>query len=121
MFMGSSLFMAMDIADIILRFKITFLDNSSFEVIQDRMNQADVRTQSLAWTGEILFVFMVRWSLLLHANNVKRGGCCLKLILGDSVVLWRTWAIYCGKRIFVIIPFLTWFGSLGALVSFELL
>ncbi|KAF8634720.1 hypothetical protein AX15_000736 [Amanita polypyramis BW_CC] len=94
MFLGSSLFMAIDIADIVLRLKIILLDDSNIDDLQDRMNEADAKTQTLAWTGEILFVFM--------------------LILGDSVVLWRTWAIYYGKRVYTILPFLTWLGSLLA-------
>lgn len=49
----------MDIADVIERFKIILMDNSSFDVFQDRMNLAEVKTTPLTWTEEILFVFMV--------------------------------------------------------------
>ncbi|KAK2463887.1 hypothetical protein APHAL10511_004059 [Amanita phalloides] len=94
MFAGSTLFFALDIADIVERLKITLMDHSNLDVIQDRVNLADAKTKSLTWTGEMLFVFM--------------------LILGDTVVLWRTWLIYYGKRTYVLIPFLTWLGSVVA-------
>jgi hypothetical protein len=49
----------MDIADIVERFKIIFLDSSSFDVFQDRMDLAEDKTTPLTWTEEMLFVFMV--------------------------------------------------------------
>ncbi|KAK2459878.1 hypothetical protein APHAL10511_008078 [Amanita phalloides] len=94
MFVGSSLFFALDIADIIERLKITLMDSSNLDAFQDRAALAVTKTASLAWTGEMLFVFM--------------------LILGDTIVLWRTWAIYYGRRAYVLIPFLTWMGSVVA-------
>ena len=49
----------MDIADIIERFKIILMDNSSFDVLQDRIALAENKTTPLTWTEEMLFVFMV--------------------------------------------------------------
>ncbi len=115
MFAGSSLFFAMDIADIIERLKIIFMNNSSLDpvIFQQRIDNANNKTQVLEWTGEILFVFMVR---LAHVQRTLFLRYDFKLILGDTVVLWRTYAIYYGKRVFVIIPFLTWLGSTRTLV-----
>lgn len=61
MFAGSTLFFAMDVADIIERLKIILVDNSSLDpdVFRQRMDSADDKTEALEWTGEILFVFMV--------------------------------------------------------------
>lgn len=49
----------MDIADIIERFKIILMDNSSFDVLEDRIALAENKTTPLTWTEEMLFVFMV--------------------------------------------------------------
>ncbi|PFH48791.1 hypothetical protein AMATHDRAFT_149081 [Amanita thiersii Skay4041] len=95
MFLGSSLFFAIDITDLIIRLKTIFLaDNSDLNGIKDRIAEADDRLKSLVWTGEILFVFM--------------------LILGDSVVIWRTWALYWGNRMVLLVPALFWLGSVAA-------
>ncbi|KAK2463886.1 hypothetical protein APHAL10511_004058 [Amanita phalloides] len=91
MFAGSSLFMVMDTADLVEQLKVVFTGGTSSDTIQNRIQLANDKIQFYTWTEEILFVFM--------------------LILGDTVVLWRTWAIYYGKRIYVILPFLTWLGS----------
>ncbi|KAF8639291.1 hypothetical protein AX17_001602 [Amanita inopinata Kibby_2008] len=91
MFAGSTLFFALDVADIIERFNIILVNNPDAGTIQDRVNLADDKLKRFVWTGEILFVFM--------------------LILGDSVVLWRTWALYHGERLIILVPFLTWIGS----------
>lgn len=93
MFCGSSLFYAIDIADLVIRLKIILMDNPGMP-LEDKANQADFETRSLLWTGEMLFIFM--------------------LCLGDSVVVWRTWTIYRGNRKFLIVPLLTWTGSLIA-------
>ncbi|PFH48789.1 hypothetical protein AMATHDRAFT_195969 [Amanita thiersii Skay4041] len=96
MFGGSSLFLAMDISDLVRRLQIILMRgaDAGIEGIEQRIAVADKATKPLLWTGEILFLFM--------------------LILGDSVVLWRTWALCCGYRILIIIPFLTWLGSIIA-------
>ena len=57
----------MDIVDVVERFKIILMDNSSFDLLSDRMDRAQDKTTPLTWTEEILFVFMV---CLAHFQHV---------------------------------------------------
>lgn len=43
----------------------------------------------------------------------------LKLILGDSIVLWRTLVVYKSSLVPVVIPGLTWVGSVGEYIAIE--
>ncbi len=36
-----------------------------------------------------------------------------QLILGDSVVIWRTWVLFRDAEKYLIVPALTWIGSVG--------
>ncbi|KAF8630036.1 hypothetical protein AX17_005506 [Amanita inopinata Kibby_2008] len=94
MFAGSTLFLGLDIADLLVRFRVVLTEGSDLDGIASKMALADKKLQPVLWTGEILFVFM--------------------LILGDSIVLWRTWALYVDQRTIIIVPFLTWLGSMAA-------
>ncbi|KAF8636064.1 hypothetical protein AX17_003829, partial [Amanita inopinata Kibby_2008] len=94
MFAGSTLFLGLDIADLLVRFRIILMQGSDLDGMASKMALADVNLESVFWTEEILFLFM--------------------LILGDSIVLWRTWALYVDQRTIIIVPFLTWLGSMTA-------
>jgi hypothetical protein len=93
MFLGSTAFLSFDISDLVARMDI-ILVNDPNEAYQDKLDSANNRLKRLVWTGEILFILM--------------------LPLGDTVVFWRTWAIYHGNRKIMIIPFGTLLGSFVA-------
>ncbi|KAK1231625.1 hypothetical protein PQX77_005248 [Marasmius sp. AFHP31] len=85
----------MDIADLVVRLRAVFVQNPEAS-FQDKADHADQVTKPLLWTGEMLFIFM--------------------LTLGDSVVVWRTWALYREQLKLLIVPFLTLTGSFIAAV-----
>ncbi|KAF5376932.1 hypothetical protein D9615_007298 [Tricholomella constricta] len=93
MFLGGTLFLCLDVADLVRRMQIIMVNNSG-QPLQEKLDQANEALKKLVWTGTMLFVFM--------------------LILGDSVVVWRTWVIFKGSRKWVAIPMATWIGSLIA-------
>ncbi|KAG6819767.1 hypothetical protein H0H93_008877 [Arthromyces matolae] len=93
MFLGGTLFLALDVTDLVRRMQIIMIDNPD-ETLQEKLDRANDQLKKTVWTGEMLFVFM--------------------LILGDSVVVWRTWTIFQGQRRWMIIPISTWLGSLTA-------
>ncbi|KIJ41129.1 hypothetical protein M422DRAFT_68402 [Sphaerobolus stellatus SS14] len=98
MFMACTLFLALDIIDIIRRLQIILLDNPTMS-FQDKLTHANFALVKYVWTGELLFIFM--------------------LVFGDSIVVWRTWALYRGSEYYLILPVLTWTGSAVA-AFFEL-
>ncbi|KAF5359425.1 hypothetical protein D9756_003649 [Leucocoprinus leucothites] len=98
MFGASTVFLTMDLIDIIKRLQIILIDHPE-QNLQAKLSLADQTLQQWMWTGEMLFIFM--------------------LILGDSVVIWRTWALFYSSEKWVIIPILTWIGSVVA-AFFEL-
>ncbi|KAJ3557345.1 hypothetical protein NP233_g11765 [Leucocoprinus birnbaumii] len=98
MFGASTVFLAMDLIDIIKRLQIILVNNPD-QTLQAKKDLADKVLQQWVWTGEMLFIFM--------------------LILGDSVVIWRTWALFLSAEKWVILPVLTWIGSVVA-AFFEL-
>ncbi|KAF9449449.1 hypothetical protein P691DRAFT_667446 [Macrolepiota fuliginosa MF-IS2] len=93
MFGASTVFLTMDMIDIIKRFQIILMDNPEAS-LQAKQDLADTTLQQWMWTGEMLFIFM--------------------LILGDSVVIWRTWALFRDTEKYLIAPILTWIGSVVA-------
>jgi len=93
MFAASTLFLTMDLIDIVKRLQIILMDHPE-RSIQDKQDLADVTLQQWMWTGEMLFIFM--------------------LILGDSVVIWRTWVLFRDAEKYLIVPVLTWIGSVVA-------
>ncbi|KAL0569972.1 hypothetical protein V5O48_011990 [Marasmius crinis-equi] len=95
MFLGCSAFLAMDIADLVVRMRVVFVKNPD-AMLQDKEDQADAITEPLLWTGEMLFIFMAIY---------------VQLTLGDSVVVWRTWALYRDQLKVLVVPFLTLTGS----------
>ncbi|KAJ3569930.1 hypothetical protein NP233_g4725 [Leucocoprinus birnbaumii] len=98
MFGASTVFLAMDLIDIIKRLQIILVNNPD-QSLQAKKDLADKVLQQWVWTGEMLFIFM--------------------LILGDSVVIWRTWALFLSAEKWIILPVLTWIGSVVA-AFFEL-
>ncbi|KAG6896177.1 hypothetical protein C0992_009835, partial [Termitomyces sp. T32_za158] len=93
MFLGGTIFLAIDASDLIRRIQIIMVNNAD-QSLQKKLDRANDQLKKLTWTGEMLFIFM--------------------LILGDSVVVWRTWTIYKRQRIWLLIPIGTWLGSLAA-------
>ncbi|KAJ8518175.1 hypothetical protein ONZ45_g4706 [Pleurotus djamor] len=93
MFLGCTMFFIIDLSDIIYRFKILLIENPD-ETYEERLAQADTKLQGFVWAGEMLFIFL--------------------LILGDSIVLWRTWALYKHRYLPIVVPSLTWIGSVIA-------
>ncbi|GLB36834.1 hypothetical protein LshimejAT787_0311210 [Lyophyllum shimeji] len=93
MFLGGTIFLSLDVSDLVRRMQIIMVNNPGQD-LQTKLDQANEALKKLVWTGEMLFVFM--------------------LILGDSVVLWRTFTIYQDTRRWLIIPSATWLGSLIA-------
>ncbi|KNZ74694.1 hypothetical protein J132_06329 [Termitomyces sp. J132] len=93
MFFGGTIFLSIDASDLVRRIQVIMINNpdQSLQVKLDRVND---QLKKLTWTGEMLFIFM--------------------LILGDSVVVWRTWTIYERQRKWLLIPIGTWLGSLAA-------
>ncbi|KAF5371227.1 hypothetical protein D9758_004155 [Tetrapyrgos nigripes] len=39
---------------------------------------------------------------------------CLQLLVGDAVVLWRTWVLWQNQQVFMAVPCLFWLGSFGS-------
>ncbi|KAF8060733.1 hypothetical protein FPV67DRAFT_1673580 [Lyophyllum atratum] len=93
MFLGGTIFLCLDVSDLVRRMQIVLINNPE-QSLQQKLDEANEALKKLVWTGEMLFIFM--------------------LILGDSVVVWRTWAIYQDSRRWLIIPIATWLGSLIA-------
>ncbi|KAG7098117.1 hypothetical protein E1B28_000089 [Marasmius oreades] len=90
LFLCSTCFFVTDIADLIIRIRILLLDDfdPSFE---SRMAKADGVTEPLMWTGTVIFIFA--------------------LSIGDSILVWRTWALYQDQLIYAALPILTLLGS----------
>lgn len=86
MFLGCSCFFAMDVADLIVRLRVILVQNPE-QTLAEKMERADNLTNPLLWTGEMLFIFL--------------------LTLGDSVVVWRTWALYQDQLMYLVVPCLT--------------
>lgn len=93
MFMGGTLFLCLDVVDLVRRLQMIIIDNPG-DTFQEKLYDANDGLKRVMWTEQMLFIFM--------------------LILGDSVVLWRTWAIYRDGRKWLILPIFTWVGSLTA-------
>ncbi|KAG6811085.1 hypothetical protein H0H92_009044 [Tricholoma furcatifolium] len=93
MFLGGTLFLSLDTTDLVRRMQIIMINNPD-ETLQTKLDRANDQLKKTVWTGEMLFIFM--------------------LILGDSVVVWRTWTVYKGHRQWLVIPLGTWLGSLIA-------
>ncbi|KAF5392302.1 hypothetical protein D9757_001389 [Collybiopsis confluens] len=93
LFLGSTAFLSFDIADLVARMNIILIHHPD-EAYQAKLDEADDRLKRLVWTGEILFIFM--------------------LPLGDTVVFWRTLALFQENKKIMIIPFVTLFGSIVA-------
>ncbi|RDB27264.1 hypothetical protein Hypma_004351 [Hypsizygus marmoreus] len=98
MFFGGTIFLCLDVADLVRRMQVVLVNNPE-QTFQQKLDEANESLKKLVWTGQMLFIFM--------------------LILGDSVVVWRTWAIFQGYRMWVVIPISTWLGSVIAAI-FEL-
>ncbi|KDQ23233.1 hypothetical protein PLEOSDRAFT_1108866 [Pleurotus ostreatus PC15] len=93
LFLGCTMFLIIDLSDIIYRFKIILIEGPD-ELFADKLVAADAKLQNFVWAGEMLFIFL--------------------LILGDSIVLWRTLVLYKYNLVPVFIPGLTWVGSVVA-------
>jgi len=91
MFLGSTVFLCFDVADLLKRMEIVFVENSNPYNLQIKLDDANRKIAPLFRTEIILFIFM--------------------LSLGDSIVVWRTWAICVGRRKWVFLPIATLIGS----------
>ncbi|KAK7031131.1 hypothetical protein VNI00_013739 [Paramarasmius palmivorus] len=98
MFIGCSCFLAIDIADLVIRLQVTFAESPDLS-LEKKLAKADCLTKPLMWIGHMLFIFLL-----------PLGGC---------VVVWRTWALYFEQRRWVIAPVVTLTGSFAA-AFFEL-
>jgi hypothetical protein len=58
MFLGGTLFLCLDVSDLVRRMQIILINNPA-QSIQEKSGQADDSLKRLLWTGEMLFVFMV--------------------------------------------------------------
>jgi hypothetical protein len=61
MFGASTVFLTMDMIDIIKRFQIILIDHPE-QSLQQKEALADATLQKWTWTGEMLFIFMVRFA-----------------------------------------------------------
>ncbi|KAF9463474.1 hypothetical protein BDZ94DRAFT_613211 [Collybia nuda] len=91
MFFGGTIFLCLDVSDLVRRMQIIMVNNPEETNLQLKLDQANEALKKLVWTGQMLFIFM--------------------FILGDSVVVWRTWTICFSRRKWVAIPIATWIGS----------
>ena len=66
LFLGSTVFLSFDIADLVARMNFILIDNPD-EAYQDKLAEADDRLKRLVWTGEMLFIFMVGFSDITHS------------------------------------------------------
>ncbi|ESK84981.1 hypothetical protein Moror_9202 [Moniliophthora roreri MCA 2997] len=98
MFIGCSGFFAMDVADLVVRLRVLFVERSALS-LEEKLARADHLTEPLMWAGEMLFIFL--------------------LPLGDCVVVWRTWALYQDQLWWLVVPVLTLVGSFATAI-FEL-
>ncbi|KAK7031118.1 hypothetical protein VNI00_013724 [Paramarasmius palmivorus] len=98
MFIGCSGFFAMDVADLVVRLRVIFVERSNLP-LEEKLARADHLTEPLMWAGQMLFIFL--------------------LPLGDCVVVWRTWALYQDQLAWLVIPVLTLTGSFATAI-FEL-
>ncbi|KAK1234544.1 hypothetical protein PQX77_002253 [Marasmius sp. AFHP31] len=98
----------MDIADLIVRIRVLLIGAGTtgqsgtqiaVEDLKARNTRADDLTEPLMWTGTLIFIFA--------------------LSIGDTVLLWRTWALYQHQLWYVALPALTLLGSFVA-AFFEL-
>ncbi|KAL0565527.1 Sorting nexin-3 [Marasmius crinis-equi] len=95
LFLCCTMFFIIDIADLIMRIRIVLMDTSRVgDNLEERFAKADKETEFLMWTGTVIFIFA--------------------LSIGDSVLLWRTWALYQDQLYYVILPCLTLLGSCTA-------
>ncbi|KAL0069966.1 hypothetical protein AAF712_002863 [Marasmius tenuissimus] len=93
----------MDIADLIVRIRVLLIGAGTtgqsgtqiaVEDLKARNAKADDLTEPLMWTGTLIFIFA--------------------LSIGDTVLLWRTWALYQHQLWYVALPALTLLGSFVA-------
>ena len=66
MFLGGTLFLCLDVTDLVRRMQIVLLDHPDQTVLQAKLDQANAELKRLVWTGEILFIFMARDPVLYH-------------------------------------------------------
>lgn len=59
MFLGGTIFLCLDISDLVRRMQVIMVDNPGAP-LQDKLDSADDEVKKLLWIGEMLFVFMVR-------------------------------------------------------------
>jgi hypothetical protein len=117
MFIISTMFLVIDFADLIIRLRTT-LNADTTHTLTDKAAMADDAVKMLLWIGEMIFIFGVRHPSPL-SSHLGRLACpltflLLKLNLGDSVVLWRTWWLYRHDSFLItLLPILTWLGAFG--------
>lgn len=112
MFAASTVFLVMDLIDIIKRLQIILIDHPEGS-LQQKQDLADTTLHPWMWTGEMLFIFMVTIRFINYCYWSVFSNFHSQLILGDSVVLWRTRALFRSAEKYLIVPILTWLGSVG--------
>ncbi|KAG6819766.1 hypothetical protein H0H93_008876 [Arthromyces matolae] len=79
MFLGGTVFLAIDVADLVRRMQIIMINNPD-ETLQEKLDRANDQLKKTVWTGETLFVFMVR--IMVQAR------LCVKLIPNTTANSW---------------------------------
>jgi hypothetical protein len=96
----------------------TLLMDKSNIPLPDRVALADEINGGFWGPMEALFVFNVRQSIF----TTKVSSSYVQMIVGDSVLMWRTWVIYFRTRWVLWFPgvmLLTSFGKLSSRLSYR--
>jgi hypothetical protein len=59
MFLGGTIFLCLDVSDLVRRMQIIMINNPD-QLMQEKLDEANEALKKLVWTGEMLFIFMVR-------------------------------------------------------------
>lgn len=77
--------------------------------IPDRGDLADESVENIFAPQEALFVFNVRDNP--HMCGLLKNS--IQMIIGDAVVIWRTWAVYQGRMLAILMPCILLLVSFG--------
>lgn len=58
MFLGGTIFICLDVSDLVRRMQIILVNNPG-QSVKEKLDQANESLKKLVWTGEMLFIFMV--------------------------------------------------------------
>ncbi|KAG6815475.1 hypothetical protein H0H87_001477 [Tephrocybe sp. NHM501043] len=60
MFLGGTIFLSLDVADLVRRIQVIMINNAE-QTLQEKLDRANEQLKKTVWTGEMLFVFMVNY------------------------------------------------------------